>query len=316
MPLRGCVLYVVGADVLSQSNHHHPPSQIPFLWRQNHLVRQRFSAEVTPILVVKSFFRFLTRKQVWPDLKAPALLNLGCGNHFHSDWVNVDFCERPPHVLGHDLRQPLPLPAESCTVVYHSHVLEHFSREMAPAFLHECFRVLSPGGTLRVVVPDLETIVRLYLRYLEGALSGETGAAERYEWVMLELLDQLVREESGGGMLRYWEQNPMPAEDFVIQRLGWEVTRMIEQLRRHPIKPRRAPSRRQVSAFRDSGELHKWMYDRLSLAALLRRAGFKEPVVTTAADSRIPGFARYCLDTNPDGTVRKPDSLFMEAVKP
>ena len=57
------------------------------------------------------------------------------------------------------------------------------------------------------------------------------------------------------------------------------------------------------------------MYDRYSLARLLRQVGFCDPVVCRAGESRIPDFARYELEIV-DGTARKPDSLFMEAQKP
>jgi predicted SAM-dependent methyltransferase len=248
------------------------------------------------------------------------LLNLGCGRHFHPDWTNVDYSAAGPGVLKHDLRAPLPFPDGSCAVVYHSHVLEHFPKRFAPQFLRECHRALEPGGILRVVVPDLETIARLYLKALEGALSGDAGAAHRHEWLTLEMLDQLVRDQSGGEMLRYWKRNPIPAESFVIERLGKEAGDIIQQLRAHPPapEPAAAPCRapEEIIAFRETGEIHQWMYDRFSLARLLTETGFLDPQVCAADQSRIPNFVAYGLDTNPDGTVRKPDSLFMEAAKP
>ena len=48
--------------------------------------------------------------------------------------------------------------------IYASHVLEHlgYHKEL-PAALREFNRVLVPDGLLRVSVPDLETLCRLYL---------------------------------------------------------------------------------------------------------------------------------------------------------
>jgi SAM-dependent methyltransferase len=248
------------------------------------------------------------------------LVNLGCGGHFHPDWMNLDFVARPPNVLQHDLRARLPFDDVSFEVVYHSHVLEHFPRSFAPQFLQECRRVLIPGGILRVVVPDLETIARLYLKNLEGALAGDPQATARCEWMTLELLDQMVREESGGDMLKYWRQNPMPAEEFVIERVGQEVRLCLCSLRKVGASPRAAtPPKRDpatVARFRESGEVHKWMYDRWSLGRLLRDCGFIEIKVCAAGESQIPNFSTYRLDLNVDGSVRKPDSLFMEARKP
>lgn len=215
----------------------------------------------------------------------------------------------------------------SCAAVYCSHVLEHFTRPAAPIFLRECHRVLRPGGIVRVVVPDLETMARLYVKYLDGALGGDAEAARRHEWMMLELLDQLVREESGGEMLGYWRQNPMPAEAFVIERFGQEVRQTLAILRQKspagetpkapppsPVAARRDPA--EVAKFRDGGEVHKWMYDRLSLGRLLVECGFAEARVCRADESRITDFNSFHLDTDENGETRKPDSLFMEAIKP
>lgn len=54
--------------------------------------------------------------------------------------------------------------SNSCSEVYASHVLEHlgYDRDL-PKALREIHRVLSPGGRLRLSVPDLEILCRLFL---------------------------------------------------------------------------------------------------------------------------------------------------------
>jgi predicted SAM-dependent methyltransferase len=256
----------------------------------------------------------------------PLRLNLGCGARHHPAWLNLDVVPQSPDVHQHDLRDPLPFNDGSCGAVYCSHVLEHFARADAPPFLRECHRVLRSGGMLRVVVPDLETIARLYVRHLDAALAGDADAARRHEWMTLELLDQLVREESGGEVLKYWRQNPMPAEAFVIERTGQEVKQALAVLRQnakagetHPPPQTQSPARRDpaaVAKFRGGGEVHKWMYDRLSLGRLLVECDFADARVCRADESGIADFNSYCLDIDENGETRKPDSLFMEAIKP
>ena len=243
-------------------------------------------------------------------------LNLGCGRHFHAAWTNVDLAASAPGVLQHDLLKPLPFPKASFAVVYHSHVLEHLPRGKAPEFLAECHRVLQAGGTLRAVVPDLETIARLYLESLTRAAAGDAVARDRHEWMTIELLDQLTRDRSGGEMLRYWRRDPMPAGDFVLERLGAEARDSVAKMRGRNAPTEPEPTPQQAAKFRASGEIHRWMYDRLSLRLLLEQCGFDEVTVCTAHESRIPDFARFALDTESDGAVRKPDSLFVEARKP
>jgi len=252
------------------------------------------------------------------------LLNLGCGMRTHPSWTNVDFKARAEGVIEHDLLKGLPFADESFDAVYHSHLLEHFPKSYAPIFLKECFRVLRPGGVIRVVVPDLEQIARLYLSFLEKADKGDEEAQKKYEWILLEMFDQIVRSRSGGEMLEYWKQNPMPAEEFVIERVGSEVLNVLKQIRvpspsGKSEKKTEATGRDNdpvsIGTFRLSGEVHQWMYDRYSLKRLLEDTGFRDVRKCEAGNSSIPNFTGYLLDQEPDGSVRKPDSLFMEGSK-
>ena len=150
------------------------------------------------------------------------LLNLGCGGRFHPAWVNVDLNSSCPAVVAHDIRRPLPFAADSFDGVYHSHVLEHLTPADGQSLLAECHRVLRPGGTIRVVVPDLEAIAKNYLATLERAAKGDETATSDHDWMTIELLDQMVRGESGGQMsvaLRSWHAQPL-----VRRTVRWERT--------------------------------------------------------------------------------------------
>jgi len=80
--------------------------------------------------------------------------------------------EIEPDIIAWDLRHGIPFDEGSFDVVHHFHLLEHIDREAVAAFLGECPRVLKPGGSLRVVVPDLEIWSKRYLLSLQ---SGERG---------------------------------------------------------------------------------------------------------------------------------------------
>jgi predicted SAM-dependent methyltransferase/tetratricopeptide (TPR) repeat protein len=249
------------------------------------------------------------------------LLNLGCGNRFHPDWTNVDFHSTGEGVISHNLTEGLTFADNSFDVVYHSHLLEHFPKRQAPVFLRECFRVMKDGGIIRVVIPDLEQIAKCYLGLLAKSLKGDKDARKQYEWTMLELFDQMVRNVPGGEILKYWKQDPIPAESFVIERMGSDALNVITNIRNNKNKHIENPKEKSLSnpqkigAFRLSGEIHQWMYDRYSLGVLLNQVGFKDVKVCLANESHIPDFNSYLLDIEPDGAVRKPDSLFMEGMK-
>ena len=277
-------------------------------------------------------------------------LNLGCGNCYHKDWINIDLHSNDPQVLSHDLKKGIPFPEGSCDVVYHSNIIEHFQRDEALTFMKECFRVLKPGGILRVATPNLEQICRIYLDTLTVLKNGDISRDPDYEWILLEMYDQTVREKSGGQMLAYLSQNPIPNEEFVLKRIGEEGRELMRSLRgrgkRNPISYHQINLHRlirgashyftkfrifvlapllmgpqgsravKIGHFRLSGEVHLWMYDSYSLGKLIQGAGFINPVERTAFDSSIPEWGLFHLDALPDGKVRKPDSFYMEALKP
>jgi predicted SAM-dependent methyltransferase len=273
-------------------------------------------------------------------------LNLGCGSRCHPDWINVDSRPSAPGVIAHDLREGIPFPDKQFDVVYHSHLLEHFTKKQAIKFMKNCFQVLKVGGIIRVVVPDLEIIVTDYLTALKGARSGNEQWQQNYEWLMLELYDQVVREAPGGTMLEYLSQNPIPNESYVLERMGEEARALIEEQRisktprtmSGPIYSSFVPSLKkfrsklywwllrrllgesrykalQIGLFRLHGEIHQWMYDEYSLTVLLEHSGFHNPMKTDALHSSVPNWKNFCLDSDPAGRAYKPDSLYVEASK-
>src|SRR4051794_18403883 len=89
-------------------------------------------------------------------------LHLGCGQRHIPGFLHVD--ARPlPHVDIVTQLDRLPMfPDDSAALIYASHVLEHFPRHATLAVLSEWRRVLTPGGVLRLAVPDFEKIVEVY----------------------------------------------------------------------------------------------------------------------------------------------------------
>lgn len=88
-------------------------------------------------------------------------LHLGCGKRdFGLDWMHIDGGHHP-HVTSHDI-VTLPFDDDSCSLIYASHVIEYFDRAMVVNVLKEWCRALRSGGTLRLAVPDFESMTKLY----------------------------------------------------------------------------------------------------------------------------------------------------------
>lgn len=263
-------------------------------------------------------------------------LNLGCGQRFHPEWVNLDLHPCSRAVQQADLRKELLFPDGSFDVVYHSHVLEHFSRQDGLRFLERCQKVLRPGGILRVVVPDLERIVEFYRHAFNNALNREQDSQFDYDWAIIEMYDQTVREFSGGEMLQFVRKATPSQLTLLKARLGGELDRMLptadqaseaspnlnslgDRFRRRALGLLLGPESLAAydrGNFRSSGEVHNWMYDRYSLARVLESVGFAEAKQVGPSESRLANWSSFNLDTESDGRVYKPDSLYMEASKP
>ena len=99
-------------------------------------------------------------------------LHLGCGPRYIPGFVHVDLL-RAPHVDIVGPVEKLPLANGEATLIYASHVLEHFGRREYQAVLAEWFRVLAPGGVLRLAVPDFAACAAIY--YESGLIDGLSG---------------------------------------------------------------------------------------------------------------------------------------------
>jgi predicted SAM-dependent methyltransferase len=101
-------------------------------------------------------------------------LNVGSGQRpFTSTpevkWINIDSQERwNPDVQCN--AEKLPYDGESVDYVVLHHLLEHAGCGEAAGLIKECYRVLKPGGSLLVFVPNIRALSE---RWLQGGLSTQ-----------------------------------------------------------------------------------------------------------------------------------------------
>lgn len=260
-------------------------------------------------------------------------INCGCGNKFSKsdEWINLDFAQSEG-VQKCNILKGLPFDRESIDAIFSSCMLEHFTPEQAKRYMKECYRVLRRGGIIRIVVPDLEDVCKEYLHILD-LVRKDKSYENKYEYIIIELLDQMARMKSGGQMQKYWESADKD-EEYVAFRTGYPEGWGENVIRK------RTKMREQLSAWKKriinygfkilskikfynyycagkfvfSGEIHRWMYDSYSLCQLLRSEGFQTVKVMQCNESEIMNWAQYGLEMS-QGKEYKPHSLYVEGKK-
>lgn len=118
-------------------------------------------------------------------------LNVGSGQRpFSKPFLNVDVQARwNPDVVANGASMPMFEDNAAEMVVLH-HVLEHFGCGEATPVLKECQRVLHPGGTILIFVPDVMELNQMrregriddqvYMTNLYGAYMEDE--ADRHKW--------------------------------------------------------------------------------------------------------------------------------------
>jgi predicted SAM-dependent methyltransferase len=274
---------------------------------------------------------------------------------FLKEWTNVMFVvvPQPPieNIFYVDLsKQPLDFPDDTFDAVDSYHLLEHLTPQEGENLVAEIFRVLKPGAIFRASVPDLESICREYLYYLDVASKEPTVQnIRRYRWTVLDVLDQMVREKSGGMMLDTIRAGDYD-QDYLDEKYSdvyrpffkyriegksdalnlekitlWQRVKTLTPMtfyeglkwRIDAYLQRRVNSKQAALQHpRTTRENWRWMYDRLSLCQLMKKTGFVEVQQKDFKHSDIPHWSKYDLDRSNFADRAIDPSLYMEGAKP
>jgi len=90
-------------------------------------------------------------------------LNLGCGRRVLAGFVNVDKYSDGAEILKADMYS-LPFKDDEVSGIFSAHSLEHLPIRRAYLALRDWHRVLKPGGTIVLSMPDLDMIMTTLLR--------------------------------------------------------------------------------------------------------------------------------------------------------
>ena len=98
------------------------------------------------------------------------LLNVGCGPYPKPEFINLDYTWNPNIDICWDItRKPYPLESGSLEGIYTEHCLEHIEFKDMKENLKEFYRLLKPGGVVRIVMPDGEIYLDIYQRRKQGS---------------------------------------------------------------------------------------------------------------------------------------------------
>ena len=149
-------------------------------------------------------------------------VNLACGDCFLDSWLNYDYAPNSTNVKKINLLKNLPLDSGVASIVYSSHYFEHIPENFVNPFLSECYRIMKPGGMLRLVMPDFDEFCASYLSYRGN------NEYQKAEFLLIEMIDQCVRTYPGGKLGNYYSRiknDPSNSEmiSFIKYRTGHDI---------------------------------------------------------------------------------------------
>ena len=111
------------------------------------------------ILIYNSKFKIKTIL----NKNTPIKLEIGAGDVLgKNEWTTLDSSVKCD--LTWDLRNGIPFPTKSISVIYSSHLFEHLHYNEIIILLNECKRVLIDGGTFSICVPNSRLYIEAYTK--------------------------------------------------------------------------------------------------------------------------------------------------------
>ena len=211
------------------------------------------------------------------------LLQLGAGPNGLSGWLNTDLAPLSREVMLLDACRPFPLPSSAFDAVFSEHQIEHLRMDDGLRMLQESYRVLVPGGRIRLATPDLEALLSCM------NCTAESDAAAYIRWMYhrhIEDRERRLHEDTG----------ILPG--------------------RTPQEPASLACRIINNAHHNWG--HQFLYDEATLAELLEQAGFIhvircDPGSSTCEDLRNLECHGQEIDAE---RINRFETMVLEAEKP
>ncbi len=139
----------------------------------NPLKKISLKRDITSYGKVQSFISSIIRgKEAFvskKNIQKHKLLNVGCGTNTNPDFINLDYhWIKSIDICWDIVKKPYPIPTGHLEGIYSEHCLEHIPLPAFEANIKEFYRMLKPGGVVRIVMPDGELYFDLYQQKKAG----------------------------------------------------------------------------------------------------------------------------------------------------
>jgi predicted SAM-dependent methyltransferase len=143
--------------------------------------------------------------------ESPFKIEVGAATTSRTGWLSGDITYRTRNYM--DATERWPFADGSASHVYADNVVEHLGMSPNRRLLQEAFRVLRPGGRIRLVTPDVERLARIYLTGGQDADQHiQAARASGYEAHHPVDLLRIVFQEAGHHVGYLWDLQALKAE--------------------------------------------------------------------------------------------------------
>lgn len=162
-------------------------------------------------------------------------VQFGSGTNILVGWENTD-------LPGTDVRKPLKYVDNSIDFIFHEHVIEHLDEVDGYIFMQECFRILKPGGVMRLSCPSIDGFIWVYQNWerinfnFKKDFKNKTsfinhvtyGEAINFSGKMFLPDYKTVKDYSNNSM---WHRYLYDKEDFIekLQKIGFKDIKFVKK---------------------------------------------------------------------------------------
>jgi predicted SAM-dependent methyltransferase len=166
-------------------------------------------------------------------------LHFGPGPGFKKpspEWLTVDVDPlRGDIVIDFNKFAQFPLDNESVEAIYGSHVFEHMSIFAAPKVFKDCYRILKPGGFIRIIIPNVRKSIEEYLKGNTDYPLFKKRANSLKE--KLGYQNVAIFETLRGDFLSPNGQTHLLGKEGLAHQNAWDFESMVAELSRVGFRP-------------------------------------------------------------------------------